>query len=143
MLVLPDVGLHGDSHMMMQDRNSHDVAGWLAGWIDRNVPKNLQHQRSDLWTAGERERASQPVRRGPRSRRRGRVADHELPGCSSEADVRVTGRSGMNRADPARRWRVGFGRTDAGARHRPLIATTAGHAADSRAWGADRVIQRT
>ena len=41
MLVLPDVGLHGDSHMMMQDRNSHDVAGWLAGWIDRNVPKNL------------------------------------------------------------------------------------------------------
>lgn len=34
---LPDVGFHGNSHMLMQDRNSLQVAEWLLGWIDRSI----------------------------------------------------------------------------------------------------------
>ena len=39
LVLLPDVGIHGNSHMMMQDRNSHQVADWVAYWIERHVPK--------------------------------------------------------------------------------------------------------
>jgi len=28
-IALPDVGFHGNSHMLMQDKNSLQVAGWL------------------------------------------------------------------------------------------------------------------
>ncbi|HEY0295017.1 MAG TPA: esterase, partial [Bordetella sp.] len=31
---LPDVGFHGNTHMMMQDLNSLDVAEWLSRWLD-------------------------------------------------------------------------------------------------------------
>lgn len=34
---LPDVGFSGNSHMMMQDRNSLDVAEWLDRWIARRI----------------------------------------------------------------------------------------------------------
>jgi hypothetical protein len=36
-VVLPDVGFHGNSHMLMQDKNSLDVADWLLTWIDRHI----------------------------------------------------------------------------------------------------------
>ncbi len=36
-VALPDVGFHGNSHMLMQDKNSLDVAKWLAKWIDTRV----------------------------------------------------------------------------------------------------------
>jgi len=36
---LPEVGFRGNSHMIMQDRNSLEVAGWLSGWIARNVER--------------------------------------------------------------------------------------------------------
>jgi pimeloyl-ACP methyl ester carboxylesterase len=36
-VLLPDVGFHGNSHMLMQDRNSLLVADWLLGWIDREI----------------------------------------------------------------------------------------------------------
>jgi pimeloyl-ACP methyl ester carboxylesterase len=36
-VVLPEVGMKGGSHMLMQDRNSHEVAAWLAAWIDKNI----------------------------------------------------------------------------------------------------------
>ena len=36
-VVLPDVGFHGNSHMLMQDTNSLQVADWLLSWIGRNV----------------------------------------------------------------------------------------------------------
>jgi hypothetical protein len=38
-VLLPDVGFHGNSHMLMQDRNSFEVADWLLSWIDREVEK--------------------------------------------------------------------------------------------------------
>jgi hypothetical protein len=28
----------GNSHMLMQDTNSHQIADWLLAWIDRHVP---------------------------------------------------------------------------------------------------------
>jgi pimeloyl-ACP methyl ester carboxylesterase len=34
-VALPDVGLHGNSHMLMQDKNSLEVADWLLRWIDK------------------------------------------------------------------------------------------------------------
>ncbi len=37
LVVLPDVGIKGSSHMMMMDKNSSQVADWLLSWIDRNI----------------------------------------------------------------------------------------------------------
>lgn len=37
LLSLPDAGIHGNTHMMMQDLNSLEIAGLLIAWIDRNV----------------------------------------------------------------------------------------------------------
>lgn len=36
-ILLPEVGMLGNSHMLMQDRNSLQVADWLLAWIARNV----------------------------------------------------------------------------------------------------------
>ena len=35
--VLPDMGIKGNSHMLMQDRNSLDIAALLVNWINKNV----------------------------------------------------------------------------------------------------------
>ena len=43
---LPEIGIKGNSHMLMQDRNSLEVAEWLAGWLER--------------TLGERRRSGSP-----------------------------------------------------------------------------------
>ena len=34
---LPSVGIHGNSHMLMQDKNSLQVADWLVGWLTAHV----------------------------------------------------------------------------------------------------------
>ncbi len=34
---LPKVGIRGNSHMLMQDTNSLEIADWLLAWIDRNI----------------------------------------------------------------------------------------------------------
>jgi hypothetical protein len=39
-VLLPDVGFHGNSHMLMQDRNSLAVADWLLAWVDRHVERS-------------------------------------------------------------------------------------------------------
>jgi hypothetical protein len=36
-LVLPEIGIHGNSHMLMQDNNSLQIAAMLATWIERHV----------------------------------------------------------------------------------------------------------
>jgi pimeloyl-ACP methyl ester carboxylesterase len=36
-VVLPEIGIHGNSHMLMQDDNSLEVADWLQRWIEQNV----------------------------------------------------------------------------------------------------------
>jgi hypothetical protein len=36
-LVLPEIGVKGNSHMLMQDSNSMFVAQYLWDWIDRQV----------------------------------------------------------------------------------------------------------
>jgi pimeloyl-ACP methyl ester carboxylesterase len=38
LIILPEIGIHGNSHMLMQDKNSLDIADWLAGWLDKRVP---------------------------------------------------------------------------------------------------------
>lgn len=35
--VLPEMGIKGNSHMLMQDRNSLEIADWLAGWLARTI----------------------------------------------------------------------------------------------------------
>lgn len=37
LVLLPDIGIHGNSHMLMQDRNNRQIADWLLGWIDEHV----------------------------------------------------------------------------------------------------------
>lgn len=37
MIVLPEMGIKGNSHMLMQDDNSLDIADILLGWLDKNV----------------------------------------------------------------------------------------------------------
>ncbi len=37
MMHLPDLGIKGNSHMLMQDRNSNQIADLLLAWIDRHV----------------------------------------------------------------------------------------------------------
>jgi pimeloyl-ACP methyl ester carboxylesterase len=34
---LPSVGIHGNSHMLMQDKNNLQVADWLVGWLGKHV----------------------------------------------------------------------------------------------------------
>ncbi|MGY2849620.1 esterase [Bradyrhizobium brasilense] len=41
---LPDVGFHGNSHMIMQDRNSLAVAGWLGEWLSHHVRQPSSRQ---------------------------------------------------------------------------------------------------
>ena len=36
-VALPDVGFHGNSHMLMEDRNSLDIARWLVKWIGSHI----------------------------------------------------------------------------------------------------------
>ncbi len=40
LVMLPDVGFHGNSHMLMQDKNSLAIADWLLAWIDRRVEQH-------------------------------------------------------------------------------------------------------
>jgi hypothetical protein len=37
LVLLPDQGIHGNTHMMMQDRNNLDVADWILNWIDTHI----------------------------------------------------------------------------------------------------------
>jgi pimeloyl-ACP methyl ester carboxylesterase len=37
---LPDVGIHGNSHMMMIDKNNLQVADVILNWIDKHVDRN-------------------------------------------------------------------------------------------------------
>ncbi|WP_159566151.1 hypothetical protein [Budvicia diplopodorum] len=34
---LPDIGMKGNSHMLMMDKNSLQVADWLTSWLKRNI----------------------------------------------------------------------------------------------------------
>jgi hypothetical protein len=36
---LGDVGIHGNGHMMMLEKNSLEIAAFLAGWLVDNVEK--------------------------------------------------------------------------------------------------------
>ena len=36
-VVLPEVGIHGNGHMMMMERNSEQVADLVEGWIKQHV----------------------------------------------------------------------------------------------------------
>jgi len=37
LIVLPEIGIRGNSHMLMQDKNSLQIADLLLGWIDKHV----------------------------------------------------------------------------------------------------------
>lgn len=40
MMHLPNLGIHGNSHMLMQDRNSNELAELVLEWIDAHVEAN-------------------------------------------------------------------------------------------------------
>jgi hypothetical protein len=37
LVMLPEIGFRGSSHMFMQDRNSLEIADWLLAWIDSHI----------------------------------------------------------------------------------------------------------
>jgi len=37
MMYLPALGIHGNSHMLMQDRNNLQLADLLLGWVNEHV----------------------------------------------------------------------------------------------------------
>ena len=39
MLYPPDLGIHGNSHMIMQDKNHLQIADRILTWIDERVSK--------------------------------------------------------------------------------------------------------
>ena len=40
MMHLPEMGIKGNSHMLMQDRNSDQLADLVIAWIDTHVEHN-------------------------------------------------------------------------------------------------------
>ena len=42
---LEDVGLSGNSHMMMSERNSDGVIDFVVSWIRKNVPPTVTSTR--------------------------------------------------------------------------------------------------
>jgi pimeloyl-ACP methyl ester carboxylesterase len=42
---LEDVGIRGNSHMMMSEKNSDEVIRWAIGWIRKNVPATVTSTR--------------------------------------------------------------------------------------------------
>jgi hypothetical protein len=45
MLHLPDVGLLGNSHMLMQDKNNLQVADLILEWINDHVEKQKENRK--------------------------------------------------------------------------------------------------
>jgi hypothetical protein len=37
-VILPEIGIHGNTHMMMMDKNSEQVADVVENWIRTHVP---------------------------------------------------------------------------------------------------------
>ena len=37
LMELPKMGIHGNSHMLMQDKNNLQLADLILNWIDQNV----------------------------------------------------------------------------------------------------------
>ena len=42
LLVLPEIGIKGNTHMLMQDDNSLDIADILLDWIGKHVTTVVQ-----------------------------------------------------------------------------------------------------
>jgi pimeloyl-ACP methyl ester carboxylesterase len=45
-LRLPDVGIHGNGHMMMLEKNNDAIAKVMADWLDRTLPGSAKKARS-------------------------------------------------------------------------------------------------
>ena len=39
LVVLPEIGIKGNSHMLMQDKNNLKIADLLLKWVDNHVEK--------------------------------------------------------------------------------------------------------
>jgi hypothetical protein len=52
MLYPPDLGIHGNSHMIMQDKNNLEIADLILDWIDQNVGTKVRASSSANQGAG-------------------------------------------------------------------------------------------
>ena len=43
---LPDIGIHGNGHMMMLEKNSDAIAKAMADWLDHALPGGAKKSRS-------------------------------------------------------------------------------------------------
>ena len=53
MMYLPKMGIKGNSHMLMQDRNSLQLADLIVDWIDKHVEKK-KIERVEDWESAQR-----------------------------------------------------------------------------------------
>jgi hypothetical protein len=44
MMHLPERGIRGNSHMIMQDKNNLQIADWILKWIDENTGKKSKNK---------------------------------------------------------------------------------------------------
>jgi hypothetical protein len=45
---LPDVGIHGNGHMMMLEKNSDAIAKAMADWLDHALPGGAKKSKSAM-----------------------------------------------------------------------------------------------
>ena len=38
MLPMADIGIHGNSHVMMLEKNNKEIAAVIANWLDKTLP---------------------------------------------------------------------------------------------------------
>jgi pimeloyl-ACP methyl ester carboxylesterase len=48
---LEDVGIHGNGHEMMLEKNSDEIAKFIGGWLDKNIAKNVPQKEAAAMAA--------------------------------------------------------------------------------------------
>jgi hypothetical protein len=59
MLYPPDLGIHGNSHMFMLDKNNLQIADLILKWIDKNVGKNQVAENGQQVQSGQQGQSGQ------------------------------------------------------------------------------------
>ena len=46
---LEDIGIHGNGHMMMLEKNNMEIAAAMSRWMDKKIPSpaNSKHAKGD------------------------------------------------------------------------------------------------
>jgi hypothetical protein len=45
---LADIGIHGNGHMMMLEKNNQEIAEVMIRWLDKALPNSAKARRSEV-----------------------------------------------------------------------------------------------